>query len=77
MAVMALLRRSPLSVYGLSVAGAAAHQTGQVLAAVLLLGSWAPLSYLPLLWLASLVTGCATGCVTALLCRAFSHVRPA
>ena len=77
MAVMALLRRSPLSVYGLSVAGAAAHQTGQVLAAVLLLGSWAPLSYLPLLWLASLVTGCVTGCVTALLCRAFSHVRPA
>ena len=40
MAVMALARHLPfLSVYGVSVLGAAAHNTGQVLAAVVLLGS--------------------------------------
>ena len=50
MAVMiGLSRLKGLSVYGVSVGGAAAHNCGQVAAAVLTLGSTAPLYYLPVL----------------------------
>ena len=42
--VMALLLRcSFLSLFGVSIAGAAAHNTGQILAAMAVLGSRAPL----------------------------------
>ena len=50
MLVMILLSRpGRLSVYGVSVGGAAAHNCGQIAAAVLTLGSTAPLAYLPVL----------------------------
>ena len=75
MTVMALLQHTRLSVYGISAAGAAAHQCGQVLAAMWMLNSTAPMSYLPLLLLISLFTGGLTGFVTALLCRAFQAAR--
>lgn len=66
--VMALLLRTPgLSLFGVSIAGAAAHNTGQILAALAVLGSRAPLVYLPPLLLASLVTGGVTGGVSILL----------
>ena len=68
--VMALLLRCPaLSLYGVSIAGAAAHNTGQILAAMTVLGSCAPLVYLPPLLLCSLVTGSVTGAVSILLVR--------
>ena len=68
--VMALLLRLPgLSLYGVSIAGAAAHNTGQVLAAMVVLDARAPLVYLPPLLLCSLVTGGATGGVAGLLLR--------
>ena len=70
LAVMALLARSRrLSVYGVSVGGAAAHNTGQVCAAMLTLGNAAPLAYLPVLLAVSLFTGALTGFVAALLFR--------
>ena len=66
--VMALLSRSErLSVYGVSVGGAAAHNCGQIAAAMLTLGSAAPLAYLPVLLGVSLVSGALTGFITALL----------
>lgn len=66
--VMAVLLRLPvLSLFGVSVAGAAAHNTGQILAAMVVLGSRAPLVYLPPLLLCSLITGAATGAVSILL----------
>ncbi len=66
--VMALLLRcSFLSLFGVSIAGAAAHNTGQILAAMAVLGSRAPLVYLPPLLLCSLVTGAVTGGVSMLL----------
>lgn len=66
--VMLLLARSPrLSVYGVSVGGAAAHNCGQVAAAMLMLGSTAPLAYLPVLLGVSLISGALTGFITALL----------
>lgn len=74
MLAMILLSRSRrLSVYGVSVGGAAAHNCGQVAAAVLTLGNTAPLYYLPVLLGVSLLTGALTGLVTACLFRALSH----
>ena len=74
MAVMAgLSRLGRLSVYGVSVGGAAAHNCGQVAAAVLTLGNTAPLYYLPVLLGVSLFTGALTGLVSACLFRALAH----
>ena len=68
--VMVLLLRLPaLSLYGVSIAGAAAHNTGQILAAMAVLDSRAPLVYLAPLLLCSLVTGTVTGAVSLLLVR--------
>ena len=75
-AVMALLVRSRLSVYGVSVVGAAAHNCGQIAAAMLVLGSGAPLLYLPPLLLLSLLTGACTGFLAALLFRALRDAGP-
>ena len=61
------LRCSFLSLFGVSIAGAAAHNTGQILAAMAVLGSRAPLVYLPPLLLCSLVTGAVTGGASMLL----------
>lgn len=74
MLVMIALRSLPrLSVYGVSVGGAAAHNCGQVAAAMLTLGSAAPLVYLPFLLLVSLFTGALTGLVAAQLFRAMRY----
>ena len=62
-----MLRCSFLSLFGVSIAGAAAHNTGQILAAMAVLGSRAPLVYLPPLLLCSLVTGAVTGGASMLL----------
>lgn len=68
LAVMAVLAQcSFLSLFGVSIAGAAAHNTGQILAAMVVLGSRAPLAYLPPLLLCSLVTGAVTGAASTLL----------
>ena len=67
---MALLCRwQKLSVYGVSIGGAAAHNCGQILAAMLTLGNTAPLFYLPFLLLVSLLTGTLTGLMAVLLLR--------
>ena len=72
--VMALLRNAKgLSIFGVSIAGAAAHNCGQVCAAMLTLGSSAPLYYLPFLLLVSLFTGALSGLITACLFRAMAH----
>ena len=74
MAVMILLSRGRrLSVYGVSVGGAAAHNCGQVAAAVLTLGNTAPLYYLPVLLGVSLGTGALTGLLAACLFRGLAH----
>ena len=68
-------RLKRLSVYGVSVGGAAAHNCGQVAAAVLTLGNTAPLYYLPVLLGVSLFTGALTGLIAACLFRALAHTR--
>ena len=71
--MIALSRLKRLSVYGVSVGGAAAHN--QVAAAVLTLGNTAPLYYLPVLLGVSLFTGALTGLIAACLFRALAHTR--
>ena len=74
MLVMTLLSRwKKLSVYGVSIGGAAGHNCGQIAAAMVTLGNTAPLYYLPFLLGVSLFTGARTGFVEACLFRALAH----
>lgn len=62
MAVMALARKLPFfSVYGVSIMGAAAHNVGQIAAAMAVMGSVYIGAYLPYLLIVALFTGFATG----------------
>ena len=64
-----LLHLPGLSLFGVCIAGAAAHNTGQILAAMAVLGSPVVVVYLPPLLLASVVTGAVTGGASILLVR--------
>lgn len=68
-----LLHNHRLSLYGVSIGGAAAHNVGQVVAAVLTLGNTAPGAYLPLLLGVSLFTGSLTGFIAGLLFTALHN----
>ena len=75
MLVMIALRRvRGLSVYGVSIAGAVAHNIGQIGAAMIVLGGTAVLGYLPVLLGVSLLTGTLTGFVAGLLFRAMKNI---
>lgn len=75
MLVMIALRRLPgLSIYGVSIGGAAAHNIGQMAAAILTLGNTMVLGYLPFLLAVSLFTGTLTGFVSGLLFRAMKNI---
>ena len=65
--MIALSRGEKLSVYGVSIGGAAAHNCGQVAAAMLTLGNAAPAAYLPVLLIVALFSGALTGFVCSLL----------
>ena len=75
LAMTGLFHLRKLSVYGVSIGGAAAHNCGQVAAAVLTLGNLAPLYYLPILLAVSLFTGTLTGWIAAGLLRSLRHLR--
>ena len=75
MAVMIALKRCRgLSLYGVSIGGAAAHNVGQIAAAVITLGSTMVIGYLPFLLAIALFTGALTGFVVSLLIRATAHL---
>ena len=75
MAVMSLARKLPLfSVYGVSILGAAAHNIGQILAAMVLMNSVYIGAYLPYLLIVALFTGFATGAAGAGVLRACKAV---
>ena len=66
-------RRLPfLSVYGVSVLGAAAHNVGQILAAAVVLQSWYVAAYLPFLLLVAAATGLLIGAAAAGTFRALT-----
>ena len=54
-----------LSLYGASVLGAAAHNIGQILVAMVVMGSVYVAAYLPWLLVVSVLTGLLTGSLTA------------
>ncbi len=58
-----LYRKRPFSVIGVSIAGAASHHIGQILAAAAVLQSVYIVAYLPILLLLSIVTGAVTGLI--------------
>ena len=68
--MIGLSRCAKLSIYGVSIGGAAGHNCGQIAAAMLTLGNVAPLYYLPFLLVVSLFTGAVTGLIGACLFRA-------
>ena len=73
--VMALCKRLPMfSVFGISVLGAAAHNIGQILAAMGLMGSVYVAAYLPYLLLIGICTGLATGAACAGILRTLKTV---
>lgn len=62
--IMAMLKRLNgkfITLYGISMAGAAAHNFGQIIAASITLYDTAVFGYLPFLLLASIITGLITG----------------
>ena len=72
MLTMTLARKLPLfSIYGVSILGAAAHNVGQILAAMVLMHSVYIGAYLPYLLFVALFTGFATGAAGAGILRAF------
>lgn len=76
MLLMIALKRVPrLSVFGVSLGGAAGHNIGQIGAACIVLGNTAVLGYLPVLLGVSLITGTVTGLVASLLFRAMRNIR--
>lgn len=57
-------------IWVLSVLGAIAHNIGQIMAAMVVLGTWSVLYYLPVLMLSGIVTGLFTGlCAQTVLAR--------
>lgn len=75
MCVMALSRKLPLfSIYGVSILGAAAHNVGQILAAMVLMRSYYIGAYLPYLLVVALFTGFATGAAGAGVLRVLKTV---
>jgi len=71
LAVMAMSRKSRhLSVWGVSVLGAAGHNCGQILIAMAVMHSTYILGYLPYLLLIGTACGIATGAVSAGVLRA-------
>ena len=70
LSAMALAKKVPLfSIYGVSILGAAAHNVGQILAAMVLMRSYYIAAYLPWLLAVGLFTGLVTGGITGGILR--------
>ena len=65
------------SLFGVSVGGAAAHNLGQVLVAMTILGDRAILAYLPVLMVTGVATGILTAAVSIPFFRKFGAARAA
>jgi len=77
MIVMMLSRKAPfLSVYGVSILGAAAHNIGQICVAMAVMHSPYIGAYLPYLLIVALFTGFATGAAASGILRVLSNIDP-
>jgi heptaprenyl diphosphate synthase len=76
-AAMALAQRSArLSPYGASVLGAAAHNTGQIMAAMVILDTRSVLVWLPALLVLSIPAGLFSGFIADRLLRYYRKIAP-
>ena len=71
--MLLLIRLDLFSPIGVSACGGAAHNTAQLLTACLVLGSSAPLAYLPVLLLAGTASGILMGILSKALLYVFKH----
>ena len=72
---MALCKKAKIfSIYGVSILGAAAHNIGQIIAAVTIMGSLYVCAYLPYLLIIGTFTGIAIGAAGASVLRVFKPV---
>jgi len=77
LAVMLLLRNfRKFSLFGVSVAGSAAHTVGQILIACLMTRTWATISYLPVLMMVSIVTGIVIAGLSIPVYKAVTAIHP-
>ncbi len=68
LATMLLIKKAGFtSIYGVSIAGAAAHGIGQIFIACIMLMSLSTILYLPLLLFSALITGTITAFITQIL----------
>jgi len=75
MLTMILSRKIPfLSIFGVSILGAAAHNIGQILSAMLLMHSVYIGAYLPYLLIVALFTGFATGAASAGVLKVLTNI---
>ena len=74
--VMVLLKKTgKFSVTGISIAGGAAHNTGQIIVAMITLGK-AVLYYFPVLIISGIAAGILTGIVTGIILKIFGGKLP-
>ncbi len=57
------LKKQPFGIAGIAVASAVAHNLGQLLAAMVITGTYSVLGYAPLLFFFAVITGLVTGTV--------------
>lgn len=77
MLVMLILRNfRKFSLFGVSVAGSAAHTVGQILIACLMTRTWATISYLPVLMMMSIVTGLVIAGLSIPVYKAVTAIHP-
>jgi len=75
--IMLVLRNfRKFSLFGVSVAGSAAHTVGQILIACLMTRTWATISYLPVLMLVSIVTGLVIAGLSIPVYKAVTAIHP-
>lgn len=75
LAVMALLKgRGSFSVTGVSIAGGVFHNIGQLLVAMLVVETYKVGYYLPVLWIAGVITGALIGIVSGEVLRRLKNL---
>jgi len=75
--IMLLMRNTrKFSLFGVSVAGSAAHTAGQIFMACLMTSTWSVVSYLPVLLLVSVVTGLVIAALSVPVYKAVTAIHP-
>lgn len=74
MLTLKIIGKRTISLFGLSMAGAVAHNIGQIVVAALMLGEGILFTYLPFLMLIGLVTGFVTAALASPVFQLFEKV---